>query len=228
MISPTEYLQLFQAALSEAGNPEVAEGQMKYMRNQFDFYGCKAPVWVGVTKQLFEEQGYFDAIDLTEFARLCNRESQRELHYIALQMIEKRIKKQAEDFIEVLEELILTNSWWDTVDWIAKLVGIHFQRYPFLIQPTTRRWMDSGEMWLQRVCLIFQLRYKDQTDQGLLFNYILELATSKEFFIQKAAGWALRQYSRTKPQAVADFIDSHDLAALTKREGGRLIKQMNK
>ncbi len=225
MISPTKYLQVFKSTLSEAGQPEIAEGQMKYMRNQFEFYGCKAPVWVAISRNVFKEQGYLDGEALIEFVRLCNQESQRELHYIALQLIEKRINKQSEGFIEILEELIMTNSWWDTVDWIAKLVGIHFQRFPHLIQTTTRRWMDSGELWLQRVSLIFQLRYKEKTDEKLLFNYILELVHSKEFFIQKAAGWALRQYSKTNPEAVQAFIDNHTLAALTKREGERLIKK---
>jgi 3-methyladenine DNA glycosylase AlkD len=119
--------------------------------------------------------------------------------------------------------MLTTRSWWDSVDWISKLVGQHFRRYPALIRPVTARWMDSGLLWLQRCCLIFQLFYKDKTDTELLFEYIRRVSRSKEFFLQKGAGWALRQYSRTNPEAVRQFIENTPLAPLTKREGLRLM-----
>jgi 3-methyladenine DNA glycosylase AlkD len=83
--------------------------------------------------------------------------------------------------------------------------------------------MDSGDMWLQRVCMIFQLTYKDKTNADLLFEYVRRLAGSKEFFLQKGAGWALRQYSRSNPEAVRQFVESHRLAPLTRREALRLM-----
>jgi len=137
--------------------------------------------------------------------------------------VQKTLKAKAPEFIEFLEELILANSWWDTVDWISKLVGMHFKRFPQLIVPVTERWMDSGNFWLQRVCLIFQLSYKEKTDADLMFKYVRRVADSKEFFLQKGAGWALRQYSRTNPEAVREFLASTRLSALTKREAMRLI-----
>lgn len=219
------YLSHVKHIFQEEGRPEVAEGQMRYLRNQFEFYGLKMPAWMALAKQIFKEQDLFDGEELKEFARLCFEEEHREIHYVALEMVQRKLKKQPEDFIDFLEELILSKSWWDTVDWINKLVGIHFKRYPSLIRPTTEKWMASGNIWLQRVCLIFQLFYKQETDQELLFEYILRLADSREFFIQKAAGWALRQYSRVEPQTVEDFINSQALAPLTKREGLRLIKK---
>ena len=121
-------------------------------------------------------------------------------------------------------ELITTNSWWDTVDWLAKLVGEHFRRYPALIRPGTERWMASDNFWLQRVCLIFQLKYKGATDAALLFGYVRRIAGSREFFLQKGAGWALREYSKTDPDDVRAFVETTRLAPLTKREALRLMK----
>ena len=83
--------------------------------------------------------------------------------------------------------------------------------------------MDSGNIWLQRVCLIFQLAYKEKTDEALMFEYVRRVADSKEFFLQKGAGWALRQYSRTNPEVVRQFVESTRLAPLTRREALRLI-----
>lgn len=226
VISPKQYVQLFKNRFLEEGNPEIAEGQMQYMRNQFEFYGLKAPQWMAIFKAEFKRNGLLLGEDLKDFATLCFDEDQREMHYIGLQMCEKAIKKQEEDFIYFLEELITKNSWWDTVDWINKLVGIHFKRFPDLIQPITTKWMDTDNFWLQRVCMIFQLTYKEHTDFELLTQYILRLAHSKEFFIQKAAGWSLRQYSKTAPQKVIAFVQANQhLAPLTKREAFKWLKK---
>lgn len=199
---------------------------MAYMRHQFEYYGLKAPEWVALSKQIFADKGIPEGENLKTLARLCMNDEYREVNYFALEMVQKVQKKQPEEFIDFFEELIITRSWWDTVDWLAKLVGIHFRRFPYLILPVTERWMASGNMWLQRVCLIFQLLYKEKTDAQLLFRYILELKDSKEFFIQKAAGWALRQYSKTDAEAVMAFIENHpELAPLTKREGLKWLKK---
>jgi 3-methyladenine DNA glycosylase AlkD len=120
--------------------------------------------------------------------------------------------------------MLLNKSWWDSVDWISTLVGIHFQRYPHLIVPITERWMSSDNRWLQRICIIFQLKYKKNTDYELLSKYILAVANSKEFFLRKAAGWALRDISRHNPTFVIDFVEKNPhLSPLTKREALRLI-----
>ncbi len=212
------YLEHVKRIFLEHGDPDISEGQMKYMRNQFAFYGLKAPVWMALAKEIFQTKGIPQGEELKTLVRLCFEEEYRELHYFATEMTQRALKKQAENFIDFLEELITSKSGWDTVDWQAKLAGEHFLRYPQLIGPITERWMQSGNFWLQRCALIFQLRYKTRTDAELMFGYILRLADSKEFFIQKGAGWALREYSKTNPEAVRSFVESHSLAPLTRRE----------
>lgn len=225
-MSSTEYLQYVQSIFLENGDPERAQGQMRYMRHQFEYYGLKAAEWVGFSKTIFAEQGVFEGEELKEFVRSCFDDVHRELHYFGLEMVQRVQKKQPPEFIDFLDELITTRSWWDTVDWLAKLTGIHFKKHPQLIVPVTGRWMASGNIWLQRVCLIFQLTYRGKTDFELMKKYILQVAGSKEFFLQKGAGWALRQHSRTDPQGVTDFVEKNPhLAPLTKREALRLLKK---
>jgi 3-methyladenine DNA glycosylase AlkD len=213
-----EYVQLVRERMQARGNPQVAEGQMAYMRHQFEFFGLKMPIWTAIARDIFATQGLPDPADVPATVRECFADDHREMHYFGLELTQKLLKHQPPQFIDFLEELILTRSWWDTVDWINKLVGLHFKRYPALIQPVTERWMASGNIWLQRVCLIFQLPYREKTDTELLFDHIRQLSDSKEFFIQKAIGWALRQYARTDPQAVLDFVAATPLAPLSRRE----------
>lgn len=224
MLSPQAYFKKASSILAEAGRPEIAEKQEAYMRNQFLFYGIKAPTFMPIYKKLFKEEGKFTGEELKTFARLCYDADYRELHYLAVEMVQQEVKKQDKDFIHFLTEMITQNSWWDTVDWISKLVGFHFIRFPDLIIPTTRAWMDSDNIWLQRVAIIFQ-RYKNYpTNEKLLFRYILEVADSKEFFLQKAAGWALRDHSKIHPEHVRQFLKDHpELSSLTKREASKYI-----
>ncbi len=228
-MKPLDYLTHVKSVFQQNGDPERAQNQMRYMRNQFEHFGLKNGEMRALTRQILAEKGIPEGESMKELVRLCFRDEYRECHYFALEMVEKTQKKQPEDFIHFLEELITTKSWWDTVDWIVKLVAAHFKKYPHLTLPVTERWMASGNIWLQRVCLIFQLGAKDKTDFELMKKYILQLAGSKEFFIQKGAGWALRQYSKTNPQGVVDFIDTHpQLAPLTKREGLKWLKNQGK
>jgi 3-methyladenine DNA glycosylase AlkD len=213
-----DYLSTIRRVLNDNGNPEYAQKQMQYMKNHFDFYGLNAPKWMGLSKEYFTEYGVFDGEDLKQFARLCFDEPQRELHYIALEMVQKQVKIQPEDFIFFLEELILTKSWWDSVDWIAKLVAMHFTRFPHQIHSITEGWIRHENMWLQRMAITFQRYFKAKTDENLLFDYILRTADSKEFFIQKGAGWALREYAKINPSAVIAFCETTKLAPLTRRE----------
>ncbi len=218
MLTPTDYYTLVSETFRAQGNPDTALGQMAYMRNQFEFFGLKMPQWMGLTKGIHAKIGIPEGEDLKNLVRLCFEDDHREMHYFGLETLQKALKNQAPECIHFLEELILTRSWWDTVDWINKLVGLHFRKYPELIKPVTERWIASENFWLQRVCLIFQLTYKEKTDAALLFGYVQKLAGSKEFFLQKGAGWALRQYAKTNPEAVVEFVGKTRLAPLTRRE----------
>lgn len=221
---PQNYYQTVYRAFQEAGRPEVAEGQAAYMRHQFEFFGLKMPAWMALAKALFKELGMPGYENLKSTVRLCMADEHREMQYFAIELTQKCLKKQDVDFIDFLAELITTRSWWDTVDWLAKLAGIHFKKFPDQLHPITRRWVDSGNIWLQRTALICQRFHKEATDAELLFTYILELADSREFFIQKGAGWALREYSKVAPDVVAAFIHQHpELPALSRREGIKWI-----
>lgn len=219
-----DYLSHFTSAFLAAQNPEYGAKQSAYLRHKFEFYGIRHPQIKSIVKEITKNKILPQDTNLQNLITNLINSKQRELHHVALLITEKVLKKQEVDFIKKLEEIITTNSWWDTVDHAAKLVGMHFQRYPDLIIPTTEKWMESDNMWLQRVSIIFQLRYREKTDWELLQKYILAVSDSKEFFLQKAAGWALRQYSRTAPDRVVAFVQDYELPKLTQKEALRLLK----
>ncbi|MCD4790219.1 MAG: DNA alkylation repair protein [Bacteroidales bacterium] len=207
-------------------NEEIAKPMAKYMKGLFDYYGIKTPIRRTLGKEFHKKYGYPEAEDLEKIVKECWNLPQREYQYFAMELLVKLAKQAERDRIELYRYLIENKSWWDTVDLIAtKLVGVHFIKYSELIKPVTKKWMDSGNMWLQRTSILFQLPYKKETDLNLLTKYIRQLQGSKEFFINKAIGWILREYSKTDSKWVIEYVNNNQLAPLSKREALKWLER---
>jgi len=205
-------------------NEDNAIPMQKYMKDHFPFLGIKTPERRGLMKQFYQKTGILEEELQTNFIELLWEKNEREYQYAALDYINRVLKKVNVDHLPLLENLITSKSWWDTVDTIAPHpVGKIARETPRILDDTIEGWSKSGNLWLRRSAILFQLRYKEETDETRLYRYILTNADSKEFFIQKAIGWALREYSKTNPSSVKSFIENHSLAKLSIREGSKYI-----
>jgi len=212
------------------GDARLATGMNRYMKGRFDYFGVKAPDRKSILK-LFKkpilnliQQGFLEEIMI----RLWEFE-EREMQYCALELLDASKKQYTTSTMDLIERLILSKSWWDTVDMLAgKSAGYLYLKFPELRSQRIPHWITHTDFWLNRSAIIYQLNYKDKTDFEELKKSILPHIESKEFFLRKAIGWALRQYSRTNPQAVIRFVDQHpELSGLSKREALRLIPKLN-
>lgn len=196
----------------------------KYMKGQFEYYGLKSPHRREVTNDIVLESKKLNDHDFKSFINLCWNDPHREPQYVAMESMKRRMNKMDESYIEFTIKLIESKSWWDTVDFLASTIfGKLMARFPEQNAMVPDRLIASDNMWLKRTAIIYQLKYKDEVDFARLKKYILSTKGSKEFFINKATGWALRQYSRFNRDAVYDFIHSNELSALTKREGTKYL-----
>ncbi len=124
-----------------------------------------------------------------------------------------------------LKKLVITKSWWETVDTLVKVFTDLYLRYPTEMTQLMLTWSKDSNLWVKRIALEFQLLLKKQTDTKLLAKIIINNFGSDEFFINKAIGWALRDYYKTDPKWVAEFIAtySNDLSALSIRGGRKYL-----
>lgn len=221
------YTQPLVSALEAAANPALAGPMEAYMKNRFPFYGIKSPERKAIFKAFIKDHGLPPAGELEDVIESLWEQPYRECHYAVVDLLDKMQKKLEPKHLPMLEELIVTNSWWDTVDLLAShQFGGLLKKYPELIPDKTERWISSDNFWLQRVAILYQLNYKKDTDAERLFRFCKLRAGSKEFFIRKGIGWALRQYSYTDPVAVKQFVAETDLSPLSQREALKGIQRM--
>ncbi len=213
------YARSIKALLAAHAHPSQSPAMRRYMRDQFDYLGIKGPEMSTTLDEFYAARGLPPLADLDAVLRDLWVLPQREYQYTAVGLLSRMAGELPAGFITTLEYLIVTKSWWDTVDSIAgSVVGVHFKRFPAVRRRTLARWRKSDNFWLRRTCILFQLGYKSETDFPLLCEIICENLGSKEFFINKAIGWALRQYTRVDPEAVRRFVAATPLSPLSARE----------
>lgn len=218
------YTAALKALFEKNADPARAAPMKSYMRDQFEYLGIKTPQSAALQKEFYAEHGLPDVNDLDAILRDLWALPQREFQYVGLGLLDKSEKKLPAKFIKTIEYLIVTKPWWDTVDAIAShTVGTHFRRFPELREKYLPKWRASKNIWPRRTAILFQLNYKKETDFGLLCDIIRENVDSTEFFINKAIGWALRQYARVDPKAVSKFVKSTPLHPLSRREAMKHI-----
>lgn len=204
-------------------DPEKAPQMAAYMKNKFPFLGIQKPQRQQLTKEFIKEAKKGKTVDWDIVNMLWDL-PEREFQYLAVDyLIALKDYIKAED-IERIEKLITTKSWWDTVDAIASIiVGQMCRNYPELIESHIMEWAVSSNIWLARTAILFQLKYKENTNINLLNKIIMENSEQKEFFITKAIGWVLREYSKTNKEWVREFIRNNTLQPLSIKEGSKYI-----
>ncbi|MCE7791367.1 DNA alkylation repair protein [Salipaludibacillus sp. CUR1] len=224
------YLKKLVYLFEKNRNTGQAKPMAEYMKLHFPFLGIKTPERKVLLRQFFNETGILKEKELPiTFLKDIWVLPEREYHYAVLTVLAAKPEWLEEKHLPFLEELITTQSWWDTVDTLASnIVGPFFIRHPGLEEEAAEKWKSHENMWLRRTAILYQLKYKERTNQERLFHIIRLNSRDKEFFIKKAIGWALREYSKTNPRPVASFIDNEKLEPLSKREGMKHIYRQKK
>lgn len=207
---------------TQAENPENATQMARYMRNQFSFLGIRAPERKRIFREYMKEHNP-TAIDWN-FINQCWQEDAREYQYFAVDYLIKLKKHLTPAEIPMIKQLIETKSWWDTVDGLDELLGFLAYQQPG-VEACMLEWSRDSNFWVRRVAINHQLLRKEKTNTALLEQIIGNNLEQSEFFINKAIGWSLRDYSKTNPDWVRQFIEKHhaQMASLSIREASKYL-----
>jgi len=217
--------------LKLAGDPKRALGAQAYMKSEMPFYGVGAVPLRSICKRLFEEFPREEASEWRKAVLSLWREAKfREERYAAIELTgASRYKSfQTLDALPMYEEMIVSGAWWDYVDAIAaNRIGRYLlRRYPRQLRAEMLRWSRGDNLWKRRTSIICQLTFRNETDLSLLYASIEPSLDSKEFFLRKAIGWALRQYARIDPEEVRKYVEKNEgrLSPLSGREAMKHIQ----
>ncbi|MGE5830343.1 MAG: DNA alkylation repair protein, partial [Micromonosporaceae bacterium] len=201
-------LERLVAAYRAAAEPERAVAMRAYMRDQFPFLGLPAPRQRTLAREVLAGLPAPAEADLRAVALGCWALPEREFQYFAGGWLRRHVRACSPGFLDTARQLIVTKSWWDTVDTLAAhVVGPLVTRHPELVS-TMDVWAVEDNLWLARTALLHQLGRREQTDAARLFRYCLAQAGHRDFFIRKAIGWALRDYAKAAPETVRTFVQT--------------------
>lgn len=209
--------------LEENRNELLAESMSKYMQDKFRFLGVRGATRTEIYKKYFPDARKTKTIDW-DFVENCWNKEEREFQYAVVYYLKAMQKFLKREDISRLKYLIVTKSWWDTVDLLAKVVGsliIRIEGYDQIML----EWSKDSNIWLRRVAILYQLSLKDKVDKQVLDKILVNNLGDSEFFINKAVGWALRDYSKYNPEWVREFIkkNKENMANLSIREASKYI-----
>lgn len=208
------------AAFEPAADPAAAGAMASYMRGMFPFLGIPSPRRRVLQSEVFQQFGRPDAEQVLCVVERLWELPQREYQYVACDVLQRHARLLSPAHLLRIRPLVTAKSWWDTVDALAShVVGTMVRQSPEL-SPEMDKWVRDDDLWVVRVAILHQLRFKQATDHERLFRYCAIQAEHRDFFIRKAIGWALREYSKTDPVAVRSFVADHknELSALSQRE----------
>lgn len=218
-ISLADVLTMFQ----KEADPERAEQMAAYMRNRFAFFGINKPERKALTAQLLKDSRKISVSALLELVQQLYSQPQRECHYLAIDLLERNHRRLTYEVFQLLYPLIDQNAWWDSVDALRKPMSLWVKEHREYLDEVMDLLLSAPSFWQRRVAITLQLQWKEDTDTHWLARAILENREDQEFFIQKAIGWALRDYSKTNPEWVRAFLQQHELSRLAVREGSKYV-----
>ena len=217
------------AGLGRLADPERAKGQQAYMKSAMPFHGVPAPDVRRLVRAALRANPLPSAASWQRaILNLWRNATHREQRYAAVEILLAKTHTAylTPDTLPVVEELVVSGAWWDFVDALAiNAIGPMLRADSHMMAGVLRCWANDGDIWKRRCAILAQLKFNHATDEGLLCAAIEPSLGNREFFLGKAIGWALRQYSKTNPAFVIGYVQTHAdrLTVLSKREALKVL-----
>lgn len=203
--------------------PETAGPMAAYMKNLFPFAGVKKPQRQKLTKALLQESLQWEFAELRQAVFCCYAKDQREYQYLAIDLVGRNYRRLTLSQLAKFVPLLREKQWWDSIDAWRKIFGDFVKLHPKELPEVFGWFYQDADFWLRRVSINLQLQLKSATDLALLTKAITFDRKTEEFFIQKAIGWSLREYSKTDPDWVRRFLAEKELSKLAVREASKYL-----
>jgi len=224
-IPSAELVRFIESEFQALANPAKAAPMQAYMKTAEPFYGIQKPERAQILREMKKRFSPANRREYEAGIRALWRLPHREEKYTAIEYAMQSPALVTSRSLPLYEKLIREGAWWDLVDPVAWLVARVLLKERMLVRPIMARWIGDEDLWIRRAALLSQIRHKEATDERQLFAHCLRSAPDQAFFIRKAIGWALRDYSYIAPHNVREFLLTHRsrLSGLSFREGAKQL-----
>lgn len=193
-----------------------------YLLNQFSFLGIRKPVLTLISKEYIKQSKNLEHDELINLIIELHKQEYREYMYFAQMLLKYNVKRITTNDVMTLIPLLEINGWWENVDGYVNIFNTICIRENTIEDITNEYYQNSG-LWIRRMAILLQLKSKSKTNTELLEKVIAYNELTDEFFIQKAIGWVLREYSKTNPDYVKKLIENNNFSNLVVREGSKKL-----
>ncbi|NQU05042.1 MAG: DNA alkylation repair protein [Calditrichaeota bacterium] len=214
------------SAFKVAANPEEAPAMQSYVKSELLFYGVKSPARKEIYKILFNKHGIADSTEYERIIRELWDAGYHEERYAAISFAVRYKKFHTLEALQLYRMMIISGAWWDLVDGIAcDLINPLLKKFQHEMKERLKQWIKDDDIWIRRTAILSQLRFKSDTDHKMLFDFCKQCLHEKSFWIRKAIGWALREYSKSEPDRVRMFVDENReaMSGLSLKEASKYI-----
>ncbi|MCA4131227.1 DNA alkylation repair protein [Arthrobacter sp. M4] len=223
-MAQADLVDSIRSRLRASADPERAAGAQAYMKSTMPYLGVRVPQVRSIVRGAAKEHRHSSLNSLrSDVLRLWREAEVREERYAAIDLTGLRLAARSLDMLPVYEEFIRTGAWWDLVDGVSPRIRELLLSHPEVMKPLLIMWSRDEDLWIRRASITSQLGAKGATDPTLLATVIKVNLQDTDFFIRKAIGWALREYGKTDPEWVREFVESHAdrISGLSLREATR-------
>lgn len=184
-----------------------AQSMAAYMKYNFEYYGIPTPSRRLIYKDFLKREKAGKTIDW-DFLDKCFEDDHREFQYLATDYLNEMQNILTYEDVPKLFKYATTKSWWDTIDSLDRIIG-RIGLKDKRIDDLMLEWSKHDNFWVRRLAIDHQLLRKEKTNTQLLEKIIVNNFGSDQFFINKAIGWSLRDYSKTDPEWVRSFVSKY-------------------
>lgn len=210
-------------ALRARGDAKRAQWEKAYQKSRWEHWGVPLPGMDAAIKETLGDLTQAQAVSLS--ARLW-REPVWDLRIVAGRILTRKPIEPDEKVWRFVTRRLADLDGWAVADQMASVGSRCLLAEPARLD-MVETWIESPHLWTKRAALVFTLPWTQANrDPERMLGWAARLAEDREWFIQKAVGWWLRELSKRDPKRVRRFLKDHGekLTAVAKREAMKYLE----
>jgi len=198
-------IQEIREQLKKLENRERAEHSKRYLKSPYEFYGIRVPEIRKIAKS-YKNMEFQSALNL--FEELWNSGNHEEMSF-ALYLLENYVKKHSEYVWKFLLNRIEKAKTWDHVDELsAHILGVILAE-DIRIMSDIKQLSENRNPWIRRISIVSTYPLIKKNKIELTLRLAEKLIYDKDIYVQKGAGWMLREAGKKNGLALREFIIIH-------------------